>query len=776
MAETIKTTLALDGETKLKDAIKSINKEYSVLKSEMALVTSAYDKNDSSAEKLIQVNEVLNKQIDIQKKKVEELENGLKQAADRFGENSTQAKEYEIQINQAKTSLNKMEQEVRANSKAIDDNAAKTDNAAAKTSNWGEKLKSVSGTLGAGFAAAAKGAAVAVGAIAAATGAAITGIAKAGIETGNWADDLITLSAKTGINVGTLQEMEYASRFVDVEVETMTGSMAKLIKSMDNARDGGKNTSEAFDTLGISLTDNNGQLRDNKDVWYEAIDALGQIENETERDAAAMAIFGKSAQDLNPLIEAGAGAMQLYAEQAREAGLVLSDEMVAKLGEFDDVMEKTEAQMDGLKKQLAVIFLPVLQDVGTGISEVLSGIGTALSDGFQPEDVKTIGKLIGRKLIDGIKEFSKFLPDLISTVSSVLTELVNVIVAILPELLPALMDGATQLLQGMLDAITANVEPLVAMVVDLLTKLAQFLIDNLPVIIEAGIQILIALAQGILEALPDLIPAAIEMVMKIVDTLMNNLSTIIDVAIQIILAVVDGLIEALPQLIEWLPTIVNTIVQVIVENLPLLIDAAIQIMLAIMNALIENLPLIFDAAIEIITAILEGIVFAVPELMKYFPTLFASIANKFGEFDWMQLGKDLINGIIEGIKAMASRLADAVGDAVSRAISWAKKLLGINSPSRVARDEVGLQIGRGIAVGLDQSGKEIDAAMANALPDLQRQYDVQFAAQAIQVRRSGAASTQPILDIDYDRLASAVSRLTLAVDGREFGRLIESYG
>ena len=126
-----------------------------------------------------------------------------------------------------------------------------------------------------------KKALVAVTAAAAAAGAAILKLMS---DAGHFADDLITLSNKTGISVQQLQELDYAARFVDVSVETMTGSLNKMTRSMDDARDAltsGKlnDQAAAYKELDVQITNVDGSLRNNKEVFYEVIDALGKVTN-----------------------------------------------------------------------------------------------------------------------------------------------------------------------------------------------------------------------------------------------------------------------------------------------------------------------------------------------------------------------------------------------------------------------------------------------------------------------------------------------------------------
>lgn len=192
---------------------------------------------------------------------------------------------------------------------------------------------------------------------------AVAGLAKMAIEAGKAADELITLSNKTGISTQQLQEMEYAARFVDVPLETMTSSMMKLTKNMDNAQKGLKDQTEAFDKLGVSYLNVDGSLRDSKEVWADVINALGTMENETERDAVALRLFGRSAQELNPLIAAGGDALNEFAAEAKKLGLVLSEEEVAALGKFDDARERFSAGLKVAAERIGVAFLPVMEKI-----------------------------------------------------------------------------------------------------------------------------------------------------------------------------------------------------------------------------------------------------------------------------------------------------------------------------------------------------------------------------------------------------------------------------
>jgi hypothetical protein len=218
---------------------------------------------------------------------------------------------------------------------------------------------------------------------------AVAGIGTLAIKSGQAADELLTLSAKTGLSTDALQEMDYASRFIDVDLETMTDSMIKLTRSMDAARDGTEDQKEAFEKLGISITDSNGNLRNAKDVWAEAIDALQAIDNEAERDAISLRLFGRSAAELNPLIKAGSAELKRLGEEAHTAGAVMSGDSVRALGKFDDAMQKIQASFKTAGGEIAAAFVPVLNKLTPVITDTiapafkkLADIIVSLIDGF----------------------------------------------------------------------------------------------------------------------------------------------------------------------------------------------------------------------------------------------------------------------------------------------------------------------------------------------------------------------------------------------------------
>lgn len=150
------------------------------------------------------------------------------------------------------------------------------------------------------------------------------------------AGEIDDLAKQTGLTVEEVQKLMYAAELSGTSYDTITGAMAKLTKNMSTAKDGTGEAADAFKTLKVDVADSTGVLRDNQDVFDEVIAKLGKIEDETQRDAYAMAIFGKSAQDLNPLILGGTEQLKAFGDELEREGLLLSQTELDKLNEFDD--------------------------------------------------------------------------------------------------------------------------------------------------------------------------------------------------------------------------------------------------------------------------------------------------------------------------------------------------------------------------------------------------------------------------------------------------------
>lgn len=182
-------------------------------------------------------------------------------------------------------------------------------------------------------------------------------------DTVTLADDLLTQSSVTGLSTDQLQEYAYMAELVDTDVGTITGSLTKLTNNMQSASNGTGDAYKAFQQLGIDVTNADGSLRDANDVFDEAIDKLGKVENQTERDALTMDLFGRSGKELNPIIDAGSEALDQFRQEAYDMGYVLDNDTLQSLGGIDDSMQRLHNAFDTVKNQIAVALAPVVAEI-----------------------------------------------------------------------------------------------------------------------------------------------------------------------------------------------------------------------------------------------------------------------------------------------------------------------------------------------------------------------------------------------------------------------------
>lgn len=365
-------TIEFNGDTKpLEKALRKVKDETKEIDKELKSVNYALKLDPKNVDLLRQKADLLKQKISATKTSLEELKKAQKEMdAAGVDKNSEQYKRLQREIAITEGNLKKMNGELKETQ--------------AKGSKLGS-LGSAFSQLGGKITAAGKALAPFSAAATAVLGT-LTGI---GVKAASTADDILTLSKQTGISTDQLQLYAAAADLVDVSVETMAKSQQKLKKSMMSASEGGA-VAERFAALGVAVTDANGNLRDSNDVFQDTIKALGQMENETERDAIAMDIFGKSASELNPLIEDAGATYEKVSQMLSEHGLSpLSEEELQRANEFKD-------SLDTIK----MVFQQVIQIVGAKIAGVL-----------QP---------IIEKLVDKVTQFAEWLanvdPEIIATV------------------------------------------------------------------------------------------------------------------------------------------------------------------------------------------------------------------------------------------------------------------------------------------------------------------------------------------------------------------------
>lgn len=189
-----------------------------------------------------------------------------------------------------------------------------------------------------------------------------------------YADEIGTVSVQYGIAAKDLQAYYYAAELVDVSVETLTSTMARNVRAMSYAQDGTARYVEAYEKLGVSVTNADGSLRDSEDVYWNVIDALGNMENASERDAVAMELLGRSAQQINTLIAAGSGVMNEYTQMAEKAGYIMNDKMLSSAMALDDELQIQKNNITALKNTVGNAYAPEMTNLLKIWNEMLADV------------------------------------------------------------------------------------------------------------------------------------------------------------------------------------------------------------------------------------------------------------------------------------------------------------------------------------------------------------------------------------------------------------------
>lgn len=350
--------------------VTEVNRKMGLLDAEFKLAQQQAKNYGTATDELGLKQEYLTQKIALQAQKVEEAKRAYDAAMSSQNASQKEIDALDKKLLQERTTLEKLNGQL----KEADENIKSADVA---TRSFGDEIRGLASSLGMNVSPAIEKLAQKFDGVNASVGNAILGIGalatafvKSATDMAAYSDELLTLSTTTGIATDELQKLQYAADFVDVSVDTMTGSITRLTQSMSKARDGSKESEEAFKKLHIRITDGSGALRDANDVFYESIDKLGKIKNETERDALAMKLFGRSAKELNPLIKAGSDRLKELGIEAENVGKVLSEDKLLAGGALQDSLDKLSSTVEKFKLNLGTEIIPMLTALINAIASI----------------------------------------------------------------------------------------------------------------------------------------------------------------------------------------------------------------------------------------------------------------------------------------------------------------------------------------------------------------------------------------------------------------------
>lgn len=656
-------TIEFNGDTtKLDKALREVRNSTKGIDKELSQINKALKFNPKNTELLAQKQELLKQKIQQTEKSVKDLKNMQAQMdAKGIDSSSEEYRALQREIITTESKLRHFESELQ-----------KTAAQASKIYRVGDAFEATGKKI--------EGAGRAMAPLSRAAGVVAAGLGAVTYKAGAMADDLNTLSKQTGISTHDLQMYAAMADLVDVPVETLAKSQSKLKKSMLGASEGGSQA-KYFEQLGISVTDANGNLRDSNEVFQETITALGKMENETERDAIAMAIFGKSANELNPLIEDAGATYEKVATIMAEHGLEpVSQEELDKANEFNDAIDTIKlvflqaVQIVGTK--IAGYLVPLMEKVVNVAADIASkiagldggalakimGIAGALA-GLSPVLI-AVGK--GMQLFGGhLKKISAFATKIpmLGKAFALLTNPVTLVVAALAGLGLAInkvgfdnfvttaetaITGFAEQLPGLINTIVGKIVELVPVIFNGIVTAVQAIVALLPTLIPTIVQGGIALFNGLVQAVSQIIPVLIQAVVTLIQTLVAALPTIIPVLLQ-------GAIDLFMAFVQAIPIIV-----------PQLISAVGQLIIA----LVQALPGLFSTLLMTVVTLFQG-------MWKSITGVFAGVGQwfqkKFSEA-WQNVQKvfsgvgQFFSGVWRTITGVFTNIGTSVAGAVTGAI------------------------------------------------------------------------------------------------------------
>lgn len=716
MADNFGLKIGLEGEKEFKKALADINQSFKVLGSEMKVVQSQFDKNDDSVEALTARNQVLGKEIDAQKKKIETLRNALENASTSFGENDRRTQQWQIQLNNAQAALNNMERELDQNQRAIDsmgdemhDATQQTDkfgdeidDAADKTDKASGKLEKVGSVL--------KGLAVTAGAAVAAAGAALAGLTKSFLDlaesTREYREDQAKLDAAfttagfTAEQAGEAYTGFYAILGEEDRSVEAVNHLAKLCSTEEELAQWTDIAAGVWATFGDSLP----------------IEGLTEAANETAKTGT---ITGQLADALNWAgvnEEAFQSALDGCSSEQERAALItdtlngLYQEAAENYKTLNgDVMEAQRAQalLTDAYAQLGAIAEPIMTTLKTMAADVLTAMipfVSLMGEGLQGVLNGTAGA--AETFAEGISGLVSVLMEKLSTIVPVIGE---AILASLPVLLEAGVNIIATLVTGIVNALPQLAAAALSIVLQLVTSLTELA----PQLLQAAMQVVTTLASGIASALPQLVPSIVQMVVQICQTLIANLPLILDAALQLVTGLAQGILNALPVLIAALPEIINGIVTFLLNSIPQIIETGIQLLTSLVAALPDIITAIVAAIPQIIEGIITAVLNSIPQIIQAGIDLLVSL---------IQALPQIITTIVAAIPQIITGIVNALINSIPQIIQAGVELLVsliANLPTIIVEIVKAVpQIITGIVSALGQGVSQIAEVGANLVRGL----------------------------------------------------------
>lgn len=638
---------------------------------------------------------------------------------------------------------------VTANSKDLDEKLAKINSQVGEV---GEQTSKTGGKMSAAFSAIGKATGVALIAV----GAGLTAMAVSSVKSFAQYEQLVG-GVETLFKNSSKQVLEYANSAYKTAglsanqyMEQATSFSATLLQGLGG--DTAKATEYANKAI-IDMSDNANKMGTDIGLIQNAYQGFAK-DNYTMLDNLKLGYGGTATEMARLVTDSGVmgDSFKVTAENVKD---IPFDQLIEaihitqkEMGITGTTAEEASKTISGAFMSTTAAWKNVLTTFGTGSNKQIQ----AAIDGLVESATNLVTNIaaILPNVLNGISQFITAMLELLPTlIQQLIPTFVNIIIMAADTVittLPMLFDAGVQLIVALVQGIAKEAPTLIPKIFEGLKSMIKTIVDNLPLFITAAVQLVVALVEGIAKEAPTLIPQIIEGLMKMIEAIIQQLPLLIESGIKLLVALVQGLANAIPQLIKYIPEIISTLIFELTKP----------------SVLLQ----LISAALQIILAIALGLVEAIPQLIAVIPQIIANLIAKFAETDWTQIGKDILKGIGNGISGMGKWLAQKAVDAVNGAKDAIKNFFGIKSPSTVMRDEVGKMIGKGMAIGIDDSSKDVMSSMKDLANVSMGNFDSSVSVNHGFSDFVGDGTSQPlIVNIGGERIIDTVIS---GINGRSF--------
>ena len=662
-------TIEIDGSTtKLNDALKDTSRVISSTNSEIKALNQALKLDPKNTELLSQKQDVLKNNIAATTEKL----NTLKEAQRQMGD------------------YNSLTEEQKQNYRALSAEIAKSENA---LKNMNTELKNVSKID-------------------------LSKVKDTLKKVGDVALDVVKKVGQiTGVVAGTLAATVVAGvkSFADLE-KAQKGSERLFGDSFETVK---KNASTAYQTMGLSAT----QYYDQVNTY--AVGLKNALKGDTEAAAELSNSIMVAQADIVAATGADADAVSSAFSAVMRGNYSLIDNL--RLGikgskegmqeVIDKVNDWNKANGNATKYQMGnyadmqkalVDYVKMTGVAGTAQDQMAKTISGSLTqtkaalDNFlngsgSPEQLAEVFTNLATNISNALMELA---PSILTGITTLVQTLIPQVASMLITLIPQLLSAVTNMINKLLEMVTKNTAQLKATISTLINAVVTFFADNLPTIIELGLVLLLALANGIADNLDTIIPAVVDVIVKIIETIVSNLDKILEVAGTIIIELGKGLILALPKLLASVPKIVTSIVSGLKNTGSKMVEGASHLMGKLKTGITQGIPNVAAKAKDVVVGFWNK--------LKSFIT----------ETNWLELGKNILKGILNGMLNFGTIVKDTIKKVGKKITGAIKSFFGIESPSKLMRDEVGEQLTAGIAKGFEKGIPDTIRDVNNAMVDL----------------------------------------------------------